>query len=280
MIAESMWITKHGDSLWSFLGGVLATGVLGYLFYRLAEKPKRLDTFPVTATSILAVPKAERSQLPLAVTSHGNVVKDPNLVVVRVMNTGKEPVVRGDLERPIEFVFTGSESVFNTIRRSSPGFEAEITSLPSGNAGFRVDFFCLNGGEWFEVQSVTSGEPVFPKVSARYAGQTKPIRDLARYYSRRRYLGASWGALLFSTSLLAAGIVKTSPGTAQMVVAIALLLAFLGGCAAVVWGERAAGKAAKLRRITAAQEDERDLGWRAAVHKVFFDYFRIIRSRP
>src|SRR5664280_3752705 len=96
MISTEPWIDRHGDSMWSFLAGSVVTAVVGFLFYYLGKRTKSLDSLPISATSILTIPSSERAKLPLAVVANGREVADPNLVVVRIMNTGREAIGRGE----------------------------------------------------------------------------------------------------------------------------------------------------------------------------------------
>ena len=157
--------------------GICAT----ILVYYLTRISKTLDWQILTAGRMVA---AFTTTVDVKVLVNDSVLSNPNIVALTIRNTGAAAIAANEWDGPIEIQFTKSvvESVEITDR-SSPrvGRDIEVgwAVFESGqSAAFIRNIGLLNRGEWFAVQLITDGEEDAPVCTARFAGQTRGMKEV------------------------------------------------------------------------------------------------------
>lgn len=160
---DTTWWGDHQDLVWGALIGVLATIVVGWFFWKLTVKPRRLLVGPVEIRRLIDA--AFESRGALSVNLDGQELADPHTLTFRVSNAGKADIRRDDLRgRLIRVVIP------MTCRIYQAGVSATSPDLTSDHAQIQlcehnvtdVWFDFLNPGEWFECQFITDPVPQTP----------------------------------------------------------------------------------------------------------------------
>ena len=82
---------------------------------------------------------------------HGSIVERPNLVRVRVMNSGKQPIHGHEMDPHLRFELKESDFVVGIIARQSGDVSVTLTGTDDTKV-LSVDLNFLNPDEWFEAQ--------------------------------------------------------------------------------------------------------------------------------
>jgi hypothetical protein len=167
------------NDIWKWLGeqfgnvvGVLAL-VTGFWFYWLSRKPKRFGWELISKTRIIS--KSSRD-LPLTVEYDGLPVESPNIVVVRVGNTGKAELRAQDFDGPVRLEF--ARSILMSASVSKKLDESITVDFVRADDSISFTPTLLNAGEWIEFQFVTNGDLEAPSIHARVAGQDGRVLDV------------------------------------------------------------------------------------------------------
>lgn len=175
------WWQQHGETVWATVAALIIGVVLGYFYFKLGARPKKVDWFKLNATSILAIPDDQRITFGDLKISIGGVTKThPNLILVKVINTGAWSVKQEDFDPPIRFTFETGELLRATvISQARESATIKITDVERNACG--VQLSALNRREWFDVQFITDSEkPVYPKITGVVIGRREgALRDLA-----------------------------------------------------------------------------------------------------
>lgn len=97
------------DPLWQFVGAVLAVAALfaSFLTYQLQRSRRGVTYEVISRTNLLTV--REELEGKLQVLYEGEPAKSLTLIVLKVWNSGNQPILSADFERPISFC-TGKAS--------------------------------------------------------------------------------------------------------------------------------------------------------------------------
>lgn len=97
------------DPLWQFIGAMLAVAALGasFLIYQLQRSRKAITYEVISRTNLLTV--REELEGKLQVLYEGEPAKSLTLIVLKVWNSGNQPILSVDFERPLSFC-TGKAS--------------------------------------------------------------------------------------------------------------------------------------------------------------------------
>jgi hypothetical protein len=168
------WWGEHGELvLGIFVGGIISA-IVSWIYYRKAEKPKRLAYEIRSNSRMISTDRDERQNL--QVIYNGARVKNPNLTVVRVANIGKQDIVAEDFRNsPIKIRFDSSLVLSATPSdQQNPRITGQLAEIPGSNAvGVMPDH--LKSNEWFDIRIVTDGDPIEPEIEARVVGETHPV---------------------------------------------------------------------------------------------------------
>lgn len=168
------WWGEHGELVLGIVVGGIISAIVSWIYYRKAEKPKRLAYEIRSNSRMISTDRDERKNL--QVIYNGARVKNPNLTVVRVANIGKQDIVAEDFRNsPIKIRFDSSLVLSVTPSdQQNPRITGQLAEIPGSNAvGVMPDH--LKSNEWFDVRIVTDGDPIEPEIEARVVGETHPI---------------------------------------------------------------------------------------------------------
>ncbi len=292
MLVAAPWIDRHGDAIWGGVVGVLATVVVGWIFYRLTVRPRRVDYLPTSAESILAVSQTDRQDLPIVISmSDGSIITDPNLVVIRVSNNGSREILKNEFVGYLKIQFREANVVYSAIRRKS-NEDLEVELVPAASEpphSIAVEIGVFNKREWFEVQFITDGKVEYPSVTARYAGDIGKVRDLAAHYQRQTYRFATISILLFLAAIVEAASTNGLRPNARTLraahdahnILTAILFVMLAvGSAAFVYSANTTNRMANLRaRATAvAKPPINAKSWVGDLGRWLVNYVKVMRS--
>lgn len=184
------------NDIWKWLGEQFGNilGILGLItgvwFFLLSRKPKRFGYQVISKTRILA---HQSRALPLQVVYDGREVSSPNIIVLRVGNTGKAEIRAQDYDGLVEMEFRSSHILSSTVSGQSD----DAITVDLGMEGRNAVTFSpplLNPGEWIELQFVTDGPLEIPKIHSRVAGQSGTASDVEKN-RKKVWQSVYWGAL-------------------------------------------------------------------------------------
>jgi hypothetical protein len=173
-------------------------GILVTLFLR---ERKHLDYEFISGTRLLA-DEATRLAGELELRFKSSIIKDPYLLLVRLINTGNRPLGEEDFEQPIRIeldapVLTGwiakadPEELAPTVR-----WYADIVEVPGT---------LFNKGDWIALGVLTDGEPREKKINIRIVG-VKKARQFEHYSKALNQAAVFLGILAGMFSFLASAL--------------------------------------------------------------------------
>lgn len=197
-------------SVLEVVGAVAAVAALPLAYYavHVGRTRKTIDWAPVTNVAFLAPGVRDEHRLSdLQVTYAGHVLESPRVVVVRIQNTGNREIRGDEFTQHLKFAFpTCHIFAAEVVGESSEGVypQGGFTRTKGDRTLEDVDVDLLNVGDWFDMQFVVDGPREYPNVTARFAGQSRPVglRHAARYKRRRdlalAFLALALGSLAFA----------------------------------------------------------------------------------
>jgi hypothetical protein len=179
--------TAHGEAVITLIVGAVIGWIINWVFFRKAEKPKRLAYELRSMSRMVSATGEERQRL--QVIYNDAEVENPNLTIVRLGNIGKQDIIRDDFRgHPIQIDFGNSVILSATCSdRQNPEISIEFASIPGRNAvGVTPDL--LKPAEWFDLKVVTDGRLIEPRMTARIVGDKLGLKrgDLDFIARRKR----------------------------------------------------------------------------------------------
>jgi len=169
------------DPIWQFIGAILAiiailTSVGLYLRQR---RHKQLSYAILSQTPLLSM--AEEIKDKLQVLYEGKIVRQVHLIMVKIMNSGKIPILSTDFVIPINLDFEGARILTAEIHKTSPqSLEASI-NIEDNMAVVSPNL--LNEGDAITLKMLVSEFKDKIMVKGRVVG-VKEIRELVARTSR------------------------------------------------------------------------------------------------
>ena len=157
------------DPLWQFAGVILAIVAIGIsvAVYFAQRQRKDLSYDVLWSTRLLNV--SEKSLGPIQVLYDGAPVTDPQLIVMRVANTGNVPITAEDFERPVSFQFGDGCAVLSaTVGSTEP--EHLGLSVVARDACVILEPVLLNQADSATLTVLVSGKARFPTADGRIRG--------------------------------------------------------------------------------------------------------------
>lgn len=104
------------DPIWGFIGVVVGTAVTIMVAWRFRSH-KALSYEIVSSGPLVTVTRNAKGEVTqdLEIRYKGNEVRDLQVVVVRLWNSGNVPIVETDYRKPIQFEFGGSLLAYDVI---------------------------------------------------------------------------------------------------------------------------------------------------------------------
>lgn len=171
------WLSDHAETMVSLVVGALL-GIAGnWYFWRLGDKRKQLDWTYLGTAPIVRLNEQDSDSLPLEVRFNSELVDRPNVVRLRIRNTGTAPITFSDFANPIEVEFQDAVYLRADIVASNPeSIQQKVEFEQPRSNSYRFTLNLLDKGEWLELRFITDGDTRPPEVSARVAGSTPPRR--------------------------------------------------------------------------------------------------------
>jgi len=190
-----------GDNTSQFFGvafgvaGILATVVVGVVFYRLGRPRKELGYRVLSNTRVVSV-QGEMDQL-VQILYLGQPVRDVHLLVLQVVNSGNEPIVADDYQCNLNIgLGDGARVLTAELVESDPEGLTAWPVLAEACDTVHVHPLLLNAGDWFKLKILVTGFSGLVRVNGRIVG-VKEIKALGeRASSGRQFVGALIGVLL------------------------------------------------------------------------------------
>ena len=175
------WLSNYWQFLFATVLAVIGIGVSVYLALRDRER-KTLD-FHVASDVHLLSAHARRLGSSLRLEFAGLEVVDPRILTIRIRNSGTRAIVSDDYETPICIEYEKNPPIDVSVVACAP--DSGLSNLKEDPevrpASAHVAYLpsLMNAGEWFDVQLLSDGPHGEIRVTARFANQDRPMRDLA-----------------------------------------------------------------------------------------------------
>lgn len=175
--AECEIVPRMTDaSAWIAAAIGAATLVVAVLAYRAQHKKMSLE-YVVTVNARLL-----RRRLPrgLEIRHDGQLVDDATLSIIRIVNTGTEPIRQADFETPLLVSYDGVDDLVSAavVATRPPDLHPRITIQASD---VWIDPLLLNPGDMIECQVLSSGRAEEVTLGGRIAGLTMQRRSKLPY---------------------------------------------------------------------------------------------------
>ena len=157
------------DSIWDFVGAVLALIAIGAAFwvYALQRPRKRLLIERIARVPLITF-GTERVE-GLEIRLNGELVESASVVVVRITNSGNRPITAEDFERAVTFRFEEGATVLHAeISEFSPSGLAVTTN--SKGRELQIEKCLLNPADTFLCRALVRDSRGRYKPSARVVG--------------------------------------------------------------------------------------------------------------
>ena len=165
-------LSEYGVAIITFIIGAALSWLASWYYFRRAEKPKLLGWETVSRNRIISATEDQRQHL--SVVYKGVEVKNPYVLVLRVLNSGKQEIRQSDFTEPISFDFGDTALLAGDVTAKS---DSRIKATPTidisrpNYRGYTPDF--LNEEEWFELQFITDGFPGVKMIHASPDNQSR-----------------------------------------------------------------------------------------------------------
>jgi hypothetical protein len=163
------------DPVWQGIGAaisvlaIISSIVLGMAVYRLQRRRKELGYRVLSETRVAAVEAAvgERVQI----LYEGQPVSDVHLVIVELVNSGNQPILRGDYQYPLH-VGLGEGTQVLTVEQvdSNPEGINPLPSITQSRNEVRVEPVLLNAGDSFRLKLLVTKYGGTVDLEARIVG--------------------------------------------------------------------------------------------------------------
>jgi hypothetical protein len=230
------------DPMWQFVG-VLVTIIVGVISIILVLKErnkKALSYELVSHASLLSVEKEVKDKLSIAY--EGKPISQLTLNLIRLINSGNTPITTTDFVRPPTILFDETSEIISAevSERKPTGLEATVTH---NSTQVTVKPTLLNGGDWFEIKILSSGQGKITSVKGRVVG----VREIAHFAGHKGlYMAVTMGGLLMAMIGELLGLLVSPPGW---------LLFFLGLAIFLYAWLKTRSKIRANRKITSHQRD-------------------------
>ena len=157
------------DSIWTFVGSVLALVAIGATFWVYAvQRPRKRLLIERVARVPLVTIGTDRVE-GLEIRLNGEVVESASVVVVRITNSGNRPIPAEEFERPVTFRFEEGATVLHAeISEPSPKGLIVATSLKGRE--LQIEKCLLNPGDTFLCRALVRDSRGRYEPSARVVG--------------------------------------------------------------------------------------------------------------
>jgi hypothetical protein len=162
-------MSDRGIAVVSALAAIIGIPI-SILIYRFSQERKHLDYEFLSVVRLLA-DQATRLAGELELRFKGDVIKDPYLLLVRLINTGNKPLEVEDFEQPIRIDLDVPVLSAWVAKAEPKDFAPDLSWR--GNSVF-LPGALFNQGDWVAVSVLADGEPKERSVGVRIVGVKEP----------------------------------------------------------------------------------------------------------
>lgn len=175
------------DPLWQFIGVIIAiVSVSTAIFLSLRQRNRKAISYRIiSSTPVLSVSEGVEGKLKILYENQE--VKEVQLVVISVTNTGNVPIVENDYAQPLEVSFGMGKLLTVEIMEKTPK-ELDITPLVSGGKVV-INKALLNQGDSFVFRALVAGFKDTINVNARIVGIKAITKQVEPAYTRNSFIG-------------------------------------------------------------------------------------------
>jgi hypothetical protein len=149
----------------------IVIGVLGSLVIYRLQKRRRQFGYEVISNVPVLLPGAKRLG-ELLLSYNGDKVEEPNLLVMRFINTGNEEIRKEDFTKPVTIHLNSERRVLSADIINASDNSIESTIGWEGSAAW-LEPTLLNEGEWVAFAILTDGVPTSRAITGRIVGVRK-----------------------------------------------------------------------------------------------------------
>jgi hypothetical protein len=166
----------YRDPIWQFVGAIISVIAIfvSYVFFKRQGKQKRISYEVISNTALVNVKDDVKSKMQIFFEKKP--VIDIHLIIVKIINSGNEPIVKSDYETPINIEFDDkSETLEAEVIKVSPDdLKVEIENTKETVS---IKPLLLNPGDSVMIKTFLTNFRGQLKVSGRIAG-VKEITQL------------------------------------------------------------------------------------------------------
>lgn len=157
------------DSIWTFVGAVLAlAAIVATLWVYVLQRPRRrllverVARVPLTTLGANRIPGLE-------LRLNGELLQSASVIVIRITNSGNQPILGDDFERPLTFKFEEGSAVLHA-EMSEPSPEDLKVATSCQGRDLQVERCLLNPGDTFLCRALVRDSRGRYEPSARVVG--------------------------------------------------------------------------------------------------------------
>lgn len=160
------------DSIWQFVGVILSiAGIVVTVVFFFAQRSRKSMSCYITFNSKLFSIRRE-AQDKLRVFYEGKPVSNLRLLVLRIQNTGNQPILTQDFDEPIGFTFNEGINIIDGEIGSTKPDNLRI-NLTKVDKELLLSPILFNPGDYVEVNLLIDGAMKDFRVSGRVIGVTQ-----------------------------------------------------------------------------------------------------------
>lgn len=157
------------DSIWTFVGSLLALIAIGATFWVYAmQRPRKRLLIERIARVPLITMGTDRIE-GLEIRLNGELVESASVVVVRITNSGNRPITAEEFERPVTLRFEEGATVLHA-EISEPSPNGLIVATNSEGRELQIEKCLLNPGDTFLCRALVRDSGGRYEPSARVVG--------------------------------------------------------------------------------------------------------------
>jgi hypothetical protein len=169
------------DPVWAFLGVVIGA-LISVVLFRLQQSRKALSYEIVSSTSLLSINDEVKSDV--AILYKGKPVRNVHLIIVKIVNSGKLPILDADFVNPLEFDFGKKTELLSAEIMDTVPSNLQV-SISLVSEVIKISPLLLNPGDSIKLKVLMSGYDDTLNVSTRVVG-VKEITGLDQTDKEKR----------------------------------------------------------------------------------------------
>jgi hypothetical protein len=154
------------DPIWAFVGATVAT-LVSFILFRLQQTRKALSYTIISQSSLLNFNEEVKGDL--KIMFKGRIVSDVSLIIFKIFNSGKLPILSGDFERPMAFDFGNQAEILSAevIEVTPKNLQALVRTEEKK---IILEPLLLNSGDSMKLKVLLTGFNNCLNLNARIAG--------------------------------------------------------------------------------------------------------------